>query len=224
MYRHTSKMTEEPRYNHISTNTGNFPKATSNQSRVVNKTKPPVNRNKKLQDSRCENNLISSELAGHSLHPNQENLRNGSIGGYHSSSVRRREETSKVSKSLEWERSFKTSKDLRRSYDTNISHANNYDDSNPFVFDINIADSELCVKSNNEIFGIRQSLYYNPEIDHHLTQIYIVSNSALCNYAHFVANEANHFKQRATEEWLQSRSEEERSQYLSRARPLSIIS
>lgn len=183
----------------------------------------------KLETSNNSNEEYQSEKY------NRENVRNGATSlprsdiqeGYvrHGGPPRRKHD-GKISKSLDWENSFNKYQDFRRSYDncrlfTNDRSASS-NSSSPYAFQVFDEDLKICSETNNSIYDIRKSLYFLPEIDNHLTQIYLSTNHNLNNYASYMINETMNQRQRATDEWLKSKSEDEKSQYLARLKgPLS---
>mmetsp|Transcript_5293 Transcript_5293/g.5437 ORF Transcript_5293/g.5437 Transcript_5293/m.5437 type:complete len:215 (-) Transcript_5293:469-1113(-) len=153
------------------------------------------------------------------LQCNWENVRNRSNEQVEGSTARqrstRRKDVRSESVGGEWEFPYSNKKGLLKGYDNNGSCYPSFNQS-PYAFDLTKEDNEICQQTNNDINDIKKSLYFHPELDNNLTHIYISTNDVLNNYAAHIINEIYYQKQRATEEWLQSRSEEEKMQYRSR--------
>lgn len=86
----------------------------------------------------------------------------------------------------------------------------------PFVIELGKLDCELSYRTNNNIMNTRRALQFDSEIDQHLSQIYSFSNHILLVHANQILHEVQDSKKRATEEWLRSKTDEERTLYLSR--------
>jgi hypothetical protein len=61
-----------------------------------------------------------------------------------------------------------------------------------------------------------QSLHFNPQLDQYLYETFHISNEILANYATSIKVNDTNSKQYAIDEWLKTKSEHERIQYLSR--------
>lgn len=129
----------------------------------------------------------------------------------------------KLQKNFGRKKDYRYSKDHQSlgSYKVNkeSDSVGNGNQTSPFIIELGKLDCELSYRTNNNIINTRRALQFDSEIDQHLSQIYSFSNQILLVHANQILNEVQDSKKRATEEWLRSKTEEERMQYLSRNKP-----
>ena len=89
----------------------------------------------------------------------------------------------------------------------------------PFAFIIESKDNEMSIMNDALVSQTRNILRTNTDIDKYLQEVYSNSHELLVNHAHNVQDRIGDVKRRATEEWLKTRTEKEKIQYLSRHAP-----
>ncbi len=146
---------------------------------------------------------------------NNENIKNSHQGYGHG---RRLAQPPRLTKSLDFQSDSKSYQHMRRSQGINgMCKVDPYShQESPFSFFINENDLAISQRTNIMMNNTIQSLYFNPLLDQYLYETFHISNEILVNYATSVRVNDTNSKQYAIDEWLKTKSEQERAQYLSR--------